>query len=197
MPDDERLMIEFGLQSPESITSCFACAGDIGQKLIVKIPRLATVAQIIGGMATVDGSAVIQTPKTNDAKVLMGSTLVRVAIHWDYLSRQGLLAAAIVAEMRRSLPSLSAEMIGALHRLPSEDCDDADEFEIHLNDLEEGMVLASDVVTTTGTMLIRKGRRINMAIVERLRHFPSGADGLEPIRVRRGSLKSPADLMLS
>lgn len=197
MPPDERLMIEFGLQAAEDVNNCFRTAGEIGERLIVKIPRLQTVARIIGKMHEVDGSAVIPTCKTEDAKALMGATILRVAIHWDYLNRQGLHAAASVAEMRRSLPNLSAEMISAMHSVHIETGTDDEGIEIRPNELEEGMVLASDVLTSSGTMLVGRGRRINATIIERLRCYPTGGERLQAIRVTKSSTKSVADLMVS
>jgi response regulator RpfG family c-di-GMP phosphodiesterase len=196
MPPDDRLMIEFGLQAAQDVNNCFRTAGEIGERLIIKIPRLHTVARIIGKMHEVDGSAVIQTCKTEDAKALMGATLLRVAIHWDYLNRQGLHAAASVAEMRRSLPNLSAEMISAMHSVHIDSGIDDEGIEIRAHELEEGMVLASDVQTCSGTMLIGRGRRVNATIIERLRCYPAGDEQLRPIRVTRSSTRSAADLMV-
>jgi DNA-binding response OmpR family regulator len=158
----------------------FRRASATAQRLIERIPRLGTVARIIGKQPDVDGSALIQCPKGEEGKVAMGSTLLRVAIQWDDLTRQGLIDAAAIKEMRRSLPGLSVEMSDALAELPKEK-HSSESRDVRLNDLEEGMVLSDDVVSADGTMLIRKGRRLTRTIIERLRCYQS--PNSPPIRV--------------
>jgi hypothetical protein len=165
----------------------------MGQRLIERIPRLKTVAQIIGMQPDVDGSAVIQIPRTENAKAVMGATLLRTAMQYDDLTRQGLYGTAAIEELRRTLPCLSAEMAEALNELPIEE--DADEgVDVNVMDLEAGMVLLDDVLTGDGVLLIRKGRRLTWTIVERLRSSRLPAEGLQPIRIRQSSIKSPEAL---
>jgi hypothetical protein len=141
---------------------------------------LGTVARIIGKQPDVDGSALIQSPKGEEGKVVMGATLLRVAIQWGELDHQGLSDKAAIQELRRSLPRLSIEMSDALADLPKEE-HSSEGRDVRLNDLEDGMVLAEDVVSKDGTMLIRKGRRLTRTIIERLRCFQT--PNAPPIRV--------------
>ena len=96
------------------MTSCVAAA--TGQRLIERIPRLATVAKIIGRQPDVDGSLFIQVPRTDEAKANMGATLLRVSMLWDEVARQGLVGSEAMEELRRSLPKLSREMSNARTR---------------------------------------------------------------------------------
>ena len=121
LPDEERARFEADAVLKADISEPLRQAAATGQRLIERIPRLGTVAKIIGMQPDVGGSAVIQIPRTEDAKATMGATLLRVAIQWDCLIRQGLSQSAAIDEMRRSLPRLSAEMVDALRALPVEE----------------------------------------------------------------------------
>jgi hypothetical protein len=123
----------------------------------------------------------------------MGATLLRAAIEWDYLSRQGLRDTALMADLRRSLPGLSAEMAQELDGLQVVDTDKG--VEVRPEALQEGMVLASDIVTAGGTMLVVKGRRITSAVIEKLRCYPGAREELRTIRVSRASIASSSELL--
>ena len=194
LPEEERTNYEAGVRSGTATDEQFRHAAAMGQRLIERIPRLGTVAQIIGMQPDVDGSAVIQVPRTENAKAVMGATMLRLATQCDELTRQGLYGSAAVEELRRSLPRLSAEMAEALRELPiDEDVDEG--VEVNVMDLEAGMVLLDDVLTSDGVLLIRKGRRLTWTIVERLRSSRTAAEALRPIRIRQSSIKNPEALL--
>jgi hypothetical protein len=194
LPEDERGAFEITSHIGGSMSERFRRAAAAGQRLIERIPRLATVAKIIGMQPDVDGSAVIQIPRTEDAKAIMGATLLRVAVQWDDALRQGQRSSAAIEDLRKSLPRLSLEITNALRDLPLEE--DVDEgVEVGIRDLQEGMVLCDDVLSGNGDMLIRKGRRLTWTIVERLRSSHTPADGLRPIRVRASSIAKPDQLV--
>jgi hypothetical protein len=62
--------------------------------------------------------------------------------------------------------------------------------------LEPGMVLFDDVLTSDGALLIRKGRRLTWTIIERLRNSRSTGEKLRPILVRQSSIQNPESLAL-
>src|SRR3990172_3914530 len=146
LPDEERAQFEIGVQTSMGLSELIRHAATTGQRLIERIPRLSTVAKIIGQQPDVDGSAVVQIPRTEGAKAMMGATLLRVAVQWDCLIREGLSQSAAIDEMRRSLPRLSLEMVDALRELPLEE-EGGETVEVNLLDLDEGMVLCDDVLS--------------------------------------------------
>ena len=194
LPDEERAQFEIGVQTSMGLSELIRHAATTGQRLIERIPRLSTVAKIIGQQPDVDGSAVVQIPRTEGAKATMGATLLRVAVQWDCMIRQGLSQNAAIDELRRSLPRLSVEMVDALRALPVE-VDTGEVVEVDVHGLEEGMVLCDDVLAGDGTMLIRKGRRLTLTIIERLRCYTTPSEGLRPIRVRGSSILRPEQLL--
>lgn len=186
LPEAERANVDMGTQLGAGASEQLRQAAATGQRLIERIPRLDTVAKIIGYQPQVDGTAVIQVPRTEEAKANVGATLLRVAMLWDDVLRQGLRGPGAIDELRRSLPKLSAEMADALLALPVDDSAD-DGVEVQVCDLQEGMVLCDDVLSDNGSMLIRKGRRLTWTIIERLANTRVPGEELRSIRIRATS----------
>jgi CheY-like chemotaxis protein len=188
LPEQERMRFEIGQLSGADLQSTIRSAASTGRRIIERVPRLATVAQMIGMLASVDGSAIIPLPKSDREKALMGATLLRIAIEYDALVRQGLSSVAAAEEVRQSLPQLSAKIAHILGELEFQDVNDFG-VEVELADLEEGMVLLDDVLTSDGLMLIRSGRRLTWTIIEKLRSYGTSPTGLRPVRVRSNTVR--------
>jgi CheY-like chemotaxis protein len=190
LPEQERIRFEMGLVSGHELQEMIGVAAAIGRRIIERIPRLSTVARIIGSMADVDGELLRSKPKTDAERAAAGATLLRVAIQWDFLLRQGLSTPAAAQELRASLPGLPNVVVATLVE------HGAVEFHnrgvtLGLSELVEGMVLQDDVLTGDGVMLIRGGRRLTWTIIEKLRSYETSAVGLRAIRIRSADVVEP------
>lgn len=183
LPEDERRRFETGSLAGAEMQATIRAAAATGRRIIERIPRLEGVALTIGMLGLVDGSNVIQMPKSDKEKAVTGATLLRVAIEWDALVRQGLSADAAANEVRQSLPQLSPKISMRLAELDFFDVSD-EGTEVAVSDLEEGMILLENVLTSDGLLLIRNGRRLTWTIIEKLRSYESSPTGLRPVRVR-------------
>jgi hypothetical protein len=196
LPESERVNVDMGTQLGGVVSEQLRRAAATGQRLIERIPRLATVAKIIGRQPDVDGSVFIQVPRTDEAKANMGATLLRVSMLWDDIARQGLHGDEAVEELRRSLPKLSREMSDSLLAIPTDDADE-ESVDVLLCDLKEGMVLCDDVVSDNGSMLIRKGRRLTWTVIERLHNPQATGDRSRIMRIRQSTCNSADRLILA
>jgi CheY-like chemotaxis protein len=194
LPESERANVDMGTQLGGVVSDQFRRAASTGQRLIERIPRLATVSKIIGRQPDVDGSVVIQIPRTEEAKANMGATLLRVAMLWDEVSRQGRNGLEAVEELHGSLPNLSREMADALLAIPADDLNE-ESLEVQLCDLKEGMVLCDDVVSDNGSMLIRKGRRLTWTVIERLYNAQVSGDKTRSVRIRESTIHGDRPLV--
>jgi CheY-like chemotaxis protein len=188
LPEQARIRFESGEVSGDELQEMIESAAAIGRRIIERIPRLGTVARMIGLMGEVDGTMLRWKPKTEAERAGTGATLLRIAVEWDFLVRQGLSPRAASNEIRGSLPDLPSLVTTVL----------AEEDVAHLGDrgvtcdsseLVEGMVLQDDVVTGDGVTLLRGGRRLTWTMIEKLRSYQSSAAGLRAIRV--GSVGAP------
>jgi hypothetical protein len=174
------------LDSSCELQENIAAAAAIGSRIIERIPRLGLVARIISMMGEVDGNMPTSKLSTDAERVLIGATLLRVAIQWDFLIRQGLTPHAAADEMRGSLPNLPLSIATILAE------QDAAEIrcggvEFNAAELAEGMILQDDVLTSDGMILIRRGRRLTWTIIEKLRSYESSTINLRAIHITGAS----------
>ena len=190
LPEQDRIRFEMGLVSGQQLQEMICNAAAIGRRIIERIPRLGTVARLIGMMGEVDGATLRPAPKTDAEKAVTGATLLRVAVQWDFLVRQGLSPRAAADELRASLPELPGAVLSIL--IEQDAVDNAERgVGCDLSELAEGMVLQDDVLTGDGVMLIRGGRRLTWTIIEKLRSYESSVVGLRTIRIRE--VEAPAE----
>ena len=187
LPDPKRNHFEMGTCFGNELQETFASAAAVGRRIIERIPRLTTVAKIIGMQAEIDGSVIVPKPTSEGDKAITGATLLRIAIHWDVLARQGLTPPAAIDEIRKSLPRLSPIIADLLRDLPTEH-DDSHGVEVDVTELKEGMVLYDDVFSGDGILLIRQGRRLTWTIIEKLRGYQSSPIHLQPILIANSSV---------
>jgi CheY-like chemotaxis protein len=183
LPEQDRIRFEMGLVSGCQLHELIGTAAATGRRIIERIPRLDGVARIIGAMADVDGASLRLKPKTDAEKAVTGATLLRVAIQWDFLLRQGLSPAAAIQELLASLPEVPGIVTALLAEQSLADVGELSEA-CDLSELVEGMVLQDDVLTGDGVILIRGGRRLTWTIIEKLRSYRSSTVGLRTIRIR-------------
>jgi CheY-like chemotaxis protein len=189
LPEQDRVEFECALYDGERLETTMLSAAAIGGRLIERIPRLGTLAKIIGMAPDNDCSSFVAQPKTEEEKSRTGAALLRTAILWDYLTRQNLPGGPGRA-LRALLPMLPGRVVEILS---SEETARADllPVECTLANLAEGMVLYDDVTTSDGVILVRGGRRLTWTIIEKLRHYNTKFVRLCPIRVRSAISAEP------
>ena len=186
LPEQERTRFEMALDSGGELHATIRNAAATGRRIIERIPRLDAVARIIGMTADVDGSLLCESPKTDYERIMTGAALLRVAIEWDVLMRQGFPVRTAVKLVRESLPQLPSTVTDALLEQEILEAKE-DGMECRAADLVEGMVLQDDVLTSDGVMLLRSGRRLTWTIIEKLRSYESSVVRLRSIKVNRTS----------
>ncbi|MEX2170425.1 MAG: response regulator [Pirellulales bacterium] len=180
LPEEDRQRCQIGSLTDPEFGDGMRRAAEVGRRLIERIPRLENVARMIGDFPTVDGSLRQQTQGSDEA--IVGATLIRVALEWDHLTLQGYSQSSALQELKLALPNLSPRLAEAALDLPLPP-EEARSVSLAPKQLREGMVLAEDVVTQDGLMLLRKGRRLTITVIERLRCYQEGHQSLRPIRV--------------
>lgn len=182
MPEADRACFDEGDQSDIQVTNLLRRAATTGRKIIERIPRLDAVAAMIGRQVEVDGRLLTPYPTEPQQVIDAGATMLRVALHADCLERQGISAKAGIAEIRKQLPKLADAYADALEEM-WRDAQDFCTIEVPVDKLEEGMVLADDVRTADGVILLRKGRRLTWAIIEKFHCHREAIRNLHPIEV--------------
>lgn len=191
LPEEDRQRCRIGSLTDPAFNACMRRAAEVGRRLIGRVPRLENVARMIGDFPLVDGS--LQQQSKGNQEALLGATLIRVALEWDHLALQGYSQSAAVQELKQALPNLSPRLADAALDLPLPP-EEARSVPLAARQLREGMILAEDVVTQDGLMLLRKGRRLTCAVIEKLGCYQEGDRSLRPIRVAEISAEPDPEL---
>ena len=172
--------------SPEE-TRILARVPVIGCELLHRIPRLEGVARTIlyqnkgydGGGTPVDEVAGSQIP--------LHARLLKVASDLAQLERRGLTRAAAVEELRQHRARYDPEVLATAVR-----CFGASlrvgpaglgKQAIMLEDIAVGQVLATDVETIHGMLIVAAGQTVTEPLLQRLRNFASLTGIRQPILI--------------
>jgi len=171
-------------------TVCSTEEAEVGMRLLRNIPRLKSVAEVVGKCASAQGE--IPETRTDEKDIASaGATLVRIAFEIDGRIRQGLDPKEAIGEVIQLMPNLSEDVVLALHRLDvtgSESEANRREVKIDAKDLREGMVISQNVQVSDGSLLLSAGRRLTQVIIEKLRRI-DGQRQLRPIYIYDMNLK--------
>ncbi|MFH1749251.1 MAG: HD domain-containing phosphohydrolase [Planctomycetota bacterium] len=153
----------------------------VGRDLVANIPRLETVAEIIAyQQKCFDGSG---SPSDSAAgkEIPLGARVLKVAIDYDTLKWSGLADLEAIAELRKHSERYDPDVLAALGTIGTEESLDIQE--VWAKDLRTYMIVADDVTTTDGTLLVSKGQEVTTSMRQRLMNFARNGRIEGPIRV--------------
>lgn len=154
----------------------------LARELLAKIPRLESVAEIVGYQEKrYDGSGFPHDYVAGD-KIPMGARILKLALDWDTLINFGLNPEMALAEINDRDGWYDVKVVAAFHRcLKITDVHVVRQ--VRVADLKDGTVLADNVVSVQGTLLCSKGQVVTPAIRLRLRNYAVNVGISRPIRV--------------
>lgn len=154
----------------------------LARELLAKIPRLESVAEIVGYQEKrYDGSGFPHDYVAGE-KIPMGARILKLALDWDSLINLGLNPEMALAEINDRDGWYDAKVVAAFHRcLKITDVHVVRQ--VRVADLKDGTVLADNVVSVQGTLLCSKGQVVTPAIRLRLRNYAVNVGISRPIRV--------------
>ncbi|MFN3534514.1 MAG: HD domain-containing phosphohydrolase [Desulfatiglandales bacterium] len=160
----------------------------IGSELIGRIPRLEGVARIIAYQEKgFDGSG-IPKDAIKGEEIPLGARILKVAIDFDtYKLRTNKDMRAL--ELMKLRPERYDPMVfEALEEfVVGAQGEEVTEIEVNLEELKEGMVLAEDIRTKRGQLLLTRGNTVTATLIERLKNFSMSVGIKEPIIVYRSA----------
>jgi response regulator RpfG family c-di-GMP phosphodiesterase len=168
------------LSSPEQ--GAFLEHPRVGAELLANIPRLEGVAAIIRYQEKrFDGTGVPQDG-VHGADLPLGARILKVALDFDSLVAAGAGSAKACADLRQRHGWYDGSVLEALtHVLRDEIGQDVQH--VTVAKLGPDMVLAQDVYSTTGLLLIPQGQEITPLVRLRLANIAAKGGLVEPLRV--------------
>ena len=142
----------------------------LGAELIVKIPRMEAVANSIKYQHKYyDGSGSPADDLQGD-DIPIGARILRVLLDYDLLETAGLRGNAALEKLKRRPGKYDPKVLDAFEQFLNEELG-ALEQEISVTQLNSSMILAEDVITKGGTLLMCKGQQTSESVAERLTNF--------------------------
>jgi response regulator RpfG family c-di-GMP phosphodiesterase len=162
-----------------------------GHDLLVNIPRLEGVAQIVRYQEKRwDGSGAPADDRRGD-RIPLGARLLKAALDFDSMLSAGHSTARAVREMQGRTGYYDPAVIEAVTTIHKGEID-AEIKAVRAVDLVNGMVLAGDIFSPTGLLLLAKGTEITPSVRLRLFNVASKGGLQEPIRVMTPPPPAPA-----
>jgi response regulator RpfG family c-di-GMP phosphodiesterase len=152
---------------------------ETGYKLLASIPRLETVAEMIKHQNDPVGDS------SGEDEIQLGARLLRVALDVDRLVAGGVSVSVAVGKLQQG-QGYEPKLLAALSDFQGYERSTVVKM-IGVKELSPYMMLDEDIFTKDGNLVVRKGREVNTALIERLKNFAQGIGITEPIRVRIAS----------
>lgn len=157
---------------------------EVGESLVVDIPRLDEVREIVRHQNTDFSVAADRIP--------MGARILRASLDLEMLLERGLAledASTALANRVGSYDPVVLDVLTAEHSANYET------LEVDVDHLRPGMVLLSPVLALNGQLLVVQGQEASIGMIERLQNFAKGHGVHEPILVKR--LTGEAEMALT
>lgn len=139
------------------------------KRLLGHIPRLETVTDMILRHAP--------DPAPNadlDDPTEFGAAILRVVLDYDSLMSRGATSREALVTLRKSVHRYPPAIVSEFTAICDNAHDAREVLAVTLGSLVRGMVLAQDVSSATGALLIAKGYRVTASLLERLRNLRPG-----------------------
>lgn len=166
----------------EEEKAMYARHPEVGQKLLEKIPRLELVAHMIGKQNKKFRDIGTSFKSENEKRVAMGAQLICVARDFDQLIAEGEEKENALQHMRKNQGRYNPELVEALSSFDLE-IGDFITRTIEIDELEIDMIIADDIRSKNGLLLVNKGQHVTLPIIERLKSFHRGVGLDNPIRI--------------
>jgi CheY-like chemotaxis protein len=181
LPPEVSEKVYFGRELSPQEQAMLARVPQVTEQLLSNIPRLEPVRRMLSGLDLPPG----REAGASDAEkqlVARGVQMLRIAVDYDVMEGQGMAPPVVFANMRAQASKYDAALVEALAIARGEGAPKVEIRDLSLRDLAAGMVVAQDVMMTSGALLVARGYELTGSLLERLRNFRPGSV-CEPIHV--------------
>ena len=164
------------------------------EDLLANIPRLDSVRQILRyERKNYDGSG-SPHDEVHGGEIPWGARALRVTLDLDVLETQKTPLPIALATLRGRKGCYDPTILESLADVRGGVLETGESTveEVPADGLRTGMVLAEDVKTLKGLLLVARGQEVTIGLIERLRNFSSQVGVKEPIRVLVREKGSPS-----
>jgi response regulator RpfG family c-di-GMP phosphodiesterase len=168
----------------------------VALSLIAGIPRLDEIHAILEHVGDRFGGA--RSQSASGEGIPLGARLLRVVLDYDEFRSAGYPAEAAVERLEARSGWYDTAILADLRTIVSAGGTETVQ-ELHLGEVEEGMIFVDDLRSTGGTLLVARGHEVTHALLHRIRTFWSDLEVAGPVRVtvppgrpRKPCVRAPA-----
>jgi CheY-like chemotaxis protein len=150
-----------------------ARAPEITERLLANIPRLERVRAVLAaaGLAPAPRGHDAVDPSPDDVRA---GQIARLAVDFDELASAGTPPADALDLLRSRTGRYDARALDALADLEAPAADERVVREVSIKDLVEGMVVAQEIRSSAGMLLVARGLEVTASMLERLANYGQG-----------------------
>lgn len=159
----------------------------VGHDLVSRIPRLEQVAQIIAYQEKqYDGSGEPRNSDKSGESIPFGARILKLALDFERLVESGASRSKALEEINKRSHWYDPAIALTLNKvITAEEENEPEEFRfVKADELTLNMVLAEDVISVKGLLLLTKGQRMTESLILRLENFVWAGAVKEPLKVR-------------
>jgi len=136
------------------------------ERLLENIPRLETVARMIGNQQVGSGPP---PAASLDGVVALGTNLLRTSLEFDRLAAAGLSGAPAIEQMR-SKGTHEERFLEALEDVAIQHVESEVQL-VNISELHVSMIVNQDVLSNRGVLLLPQGEELTLPLIARLQNF--------------------------
>ncbi|HKX30787.1 MAG TPA: HD domain-containing phosphohydrolase [Blastocatellia bacterium] len=154
----------------------------IGYDLLKHIPRLEGVAEIVAYQEKLFNGQGLPNDHRRGAELPIGARILKVALDFDKMLQGRRNASEVLETIQKRSGLYDPAVVDALRSILS--TENLYEMKyVRINDLSPNMLLAEDIFSVKGVLLIPNGQPINPSLCLRLKNFRDSGAINEPIKV--------------
>lgn len=135
----------------------------VGREMILRIPRLETIAEMIGKQLTPCKNLTFDEENREEYIISLGANIIKTALDYDQLIISGSTHGTSTYILSQS-EDYRPEIIAALKLLHPDDST-VEVTQVNLEDLTDGMIIVEDIVDKYGALLITRGREVTYPLL--------------------------------
>lgn len=154
----------------------------IARDLLSRIPRMQDVAEIIYYQSKFYNGAGFPNDPVKGETIPLGARILKVVSDFDLIESRGIPKDKAVEVLRQKAFRYDPKIVIAMEKALGVYVN-YEIREVMFHQLDQGMVLAQDVLTLNGRVLVARGQAVGPILVERLINFAGNLGIAEPIKV--------------
>lgn len=163
LPAETRAKLDVGNELDAEERQAALEHGEVGRKLLARIPRLEIVADMIAGQNRVFLDYGVSDTRIPEKQEILGGMMLKTALDFDSFVSQGYSAPQAIGEMRRNEEDYHPLILKSLKNIGTVSVE-LQVKQVDVKVLNDSMILAEEVKTHKGMLVAPKGQPVSQSM---------------------------------